>query len=147
MTMPIMKQIAALHDMDQNGLKALWREYFGAEPPAYRRGFLIRGLAHRIQELTFGGLDTQHQRRLEALVDNKAKPTAKPAVRDLLPGTRLVRDWKGVAHEVTVLGHGYEYQGRKFRSLSAIARQIAGSRWNGWLFFGVANPNKKGRAA
>ena len=53
---PVLKQIAGLPKLSYPELKALWREYFGAEPPAYRRGFLIRGLAHRLQELAFGGL-------------------------------------------------------------------------------------------
>ena len=52
MTSPVLKQIAGLPKLSQDELKALWREYFGVEPPAYRRGFLVRGLAHRLQELT-----------------------------------------------------------------------------------------------
>jgi hypothetical protein len=55
-TSPVLKQIAGLPKLSHGELKALWREYFGVEPPAYRRGFLVRGLAHRIQELTYGGL-------------------------------------------------------------------------------------------
>ncbi|MBF0094667.1 MAG: DUF2924 domain-containing protein [Alphaproteobacteria bacterium] len=148
MTSPILKQIAELHDAPQDKLKELWREYFCSEPPAYRRGFLIRGLAHRIQELTYGGLDPLHQRRFDALVAEKPKARkAEPVARDLLPGTRLVRTWQGVAHEVNVLSDGLEYQGRRFRSLSAVAREITGTRWNGWIFFGLANPNKKERTA
>jgi hypothetical protein len=54
-----------------------------------------------------------------------------------IAGTRLIREWKGVEHTVTVLDDGYEYQGRPYKSLSAIARAIAGTRWNGWVFFGV----------
>lgn len=68
MSLPILKQIADLHGKSQDDLKALWREYFNVPPPAYRRGFLIRGLAQRIQELTFGGLAPAHQARLDALV-------------------------------------------------------------------------------
>ena len=56
---------------------------------------------------------------------------------DLLPGTRLVRDWQGVQHEVTVLSGGFEYRGRRFKSLSVIARTITGTRWSGPLFFGM----------
>ncbi len=55
-------------------------------------------------------------------------------------GTRLIREWQGVEHHVTVLTDGYEYQGRKYKSLSAIARAIAGTRWNGPLFFGLRRP-------
>ena len=56
-TSPVLKQIAGLPKLSHAELKALWREYFGVEPPAYRRGFLVRGLAHRLQELTYGGLE------------------------------------------------------------------------------------------
>ena len=56
-----------------------------------------------------------------------------------IAGTRLIREWKGVEHCVTVLDDGYEYQGRPFKSLSAVARTITGTRWNGLLFFGLKN--------
>ena len=56
-------------------------------------------------------------------------------------GTRLIREWKGVEHAVTVLADGYEYQGRRYKSLSAIARAITGTRWNGPAFFGLARRN------
>ena len=146
MTISVIKQIAELPTLPQDRLKELWREYFGTEPPAYRRGFLVRGLAHRIQELTYGCLSAAHQARLEALIADVETPKngrrgAKKALNGerLLLGTRLVREWKGVAHEVTAIEGGFEYQGRRFRSLSAVARAIAGTRWNGPLFFGLRN--------
>lgn len=150
MSLPILKQIADLHTRSQDELKALWREYFGVEPPAYRKGFLIRGLAQRIQELTYGGLPEAHRKRLDALVEDKAKggkPSPGATAGALLPGTRLVREWQGVAHHVTVLADGLEYQGRRYQSLSAVAREIAGTRWNGWALFGVANPAKRERTS
>ena len=154
MTTPILKQIAELPTLPQDRLKDLWREYFGSEPPAYRKGFLVRGLAHRIQELTYGGLSPAHQARLAAMIADEETPRngrrrSKPAPNGerLLLGTRLVREWKGVAHEVTVIEGGFEYQGRRYRSLSAVARAITGTRWNGWLFFAVPNPNKRGRSS
>ena len=73
-TSPVLKQIAGLPKLSHAELKALWREYFGAEPPAYRRGFLVRGLAHRIQELTYGGLKPAYQARLEAMITGTEKP-------------------------------------------------------------------------
>ncbi len=146
MTASVLKQIAELPTLPQNRLKELWREYFGVEPPAYRKGFLVRGLAHRIQELAFGGLSPAHQARLDALIADEEAPkngrkAGKSAPRrdQLLLGTRLVREWKGVAHEATVIEGGFEYQGRRYRSLSAIARAITGTRWNGPLFFGLRN--------
>jgi hypothetical protein len=56
-----------------------------------------------------------------------------------LAGTRLIREWQGVEHCVTVRDHDFEYHGRPFKSLSAIARAITGTRWNGWIFFGLKN--------
>lgn len=149
----ILAQIARLPDLPHGRLKELWREYFGVEPPAYRKGFLVRGLAHRIQELKFGSLSPAHQPRLEALVADEEAPKngrkrSKPAPHGerLLLGTRLVREWKGVAHEATVIESGFEYQGRKYKSLSAVARAITGTRWNGPLFFGLRS-HRGGKAA
>ena len=150
MSLPILKKIADLHTRSQDELNGLWLEYFGAEPPAYRRGFLIRGLAQRIQELTYGGLPPTHQQRLDALVDDQGRGKRRGGGRadagrasgHLLPGTKLVREWQSVAHHVTVLADGFEYQGRHFKSLSAIARAITGTRWNGWRFFGLREIGK-----
>ena len=140
MTTPILKQIAELHGLDHGQLKDRWREYFGAEPPGYRRGFLIKALAYRIQELTYGGLPTEVRQELDARIDGK-EPNGKRrnGVSDDRPvaGTRLIREWQGVEHHVTVQTDGFEYQGRKYKSLSAIARAVTGTRWNGPLFFGL----------
>ena len=81
------------------------------------------------------------------VAERKKTRKAESSPRELLPGTRLVRDWKGVSHQVTVLTDGFEYQGLRFSSLSAIARAITDTRWNGWVFFGIPNPNRKERAA
>ena len=56
-----------------------------------------------------------------------------------IAGTRLIREWQGIEHAVTVRGADFEYQGRPYKSLSAIAREITGVRWNGWVFFGLKN--------
>ena len=86
-TSPVLKQIAGLPKLSQAELKALWREYFGVEPPAYRRGFLIRGLAHRIQELTYGGSKPAYQARLDAMIagDGEAE-RRRPARAAAAPG-------------------------------------------------------------
>src|SRR5918994_6753819 len=108
-TPPVLKQIARLPKLSHAELKALWREYFGVEPPAYRRGFLVRGLAHRIQELTYGRLKPAYEARLDAMIAGTEKPNGagRPGRRarqevNLLQGTRLLREWRGVTHEVTV---------------------------------------------
>jgi hypothetical protein len=73
-TSPVLKQIAGLPKLSHGELKALWKEYFGTEPPAYRRGFLVRGLTHRLQELTYGGLKPAYQARLDAMIEGTEKP-------------------------------------------------------------------------
>src|SRR5690606_4653342 len=114
--------------------------------------YLIPRLAWRIQELAYGGLSDTAKQRLEQLMrmkeietksagrkrdDDKPKKINRPAV-----GTRLVREYHGVEHHVTVTRNGFEYQGRTFRSLSQIAREITGSPWSGPLFFGLVQKDK-----
>ena len=149
MTSPVLRQIAGLPKLSHAELKALWREYFRVEPPAYRRGFLIRGLAHRLQELTYGGLKPAYQARLDAMIEGKDQPAGRSGRRprhevNLLEGTKLIREWQGVAHEVTVIEGGFEHQGRRYRSLSAAARSITGSQWSGPLFFGLRKTGSGG---
>ena len=135
MTDPIPARLAALKTMPLPDLKAEWRTLFGTEPPGYNRRFLESRLAYRIQELAYGGLKPETVRRLEALGEQFAdrNVTRRRIRHDAMPiaGTRLLREWQGVEHTVTVLTDGYEWQGRPYRSLSAIARAITGTRWNG----------------
>jgi hypothetical protein len=139
----VLVQIASLKLLATPILKARWRELFGTEPPAYNRRFLESRLAYRIQELAYGGLKPETIERLEALGEqlDGGNPIVRRTRTDMKPiaGTRLIREWKGVEHCVTVLDDSYEYQGRPFKSLSAIARAITGTRWNGLVFFGIKN--------
>ena len=137
-------RLAALPTQPIAELKAEWRRLFGTEPPPYNRRFLESRLAYRIQELAYGGLRPETLARLEALgehIDGKGM-TLRRARRDQrpLPGTRLLREYQGVEHIVTTTRDGYEYRGRRYQSLSAIARAITGTRWNGWMFFGLRKP-------
>jgi hypothetical protein len=124
-------------------LKQQWRDLFETEPPPYNRRFLESRLAYRIQELAYGGLKPETIERLEALGEQLASGKSPTHPRDSanrpISGTRLIREWQGVEHCVTVRDHDYEYQGRPYKSLSAVARAIAGTRWNGWVFFGLRN--------
>ncbi len=140
---PVLAQLAALKGASAPVLKTKWRALFDSEPPPYNRRFLESRLAYRIQELAYGGLKKETVERLRTLgkqYDSKAgvSPKNRP---DRLPiaGTRLVREWKGMQHSVTIRTDGFEFQGRPYKSLSAIAREITGVRWNGWVFFGLKN--------
>ncbi len=134
-------QLAALPGKSIAELRDLWRELYQAEPPPYNRGFLVKRLAYRIQELTYGGLSAPTVARLDSLADEEeARLQGKPRRRITdrpVAGTCLVREWQGVEHHVMVLVDGFEYQGRTYRSLSAVARAITGTQWNGPLFFGL----------
>jgi hypothetical protein len=134
-------RLAALPSADIRDLKEQWRSLFGTEPPPYNRRFLERRIAYRIQELAYGGLKPETLARLEALGEqiDGGNITLRRIRQDQRPiaGTRLLREYQGVEHVVTVTRDGYEYQGCPYQSLSAIARAITGTRWNGWMFFGL----------
>ena len=140
---PIPARLAALKTATTLALKAQWRELFDSEPPPFNRRYLESRLAYRIQELAYGGLKPETIRRLERLGDElDGGDRKKSRIRaDLKPitGTRLLREWQGVEHVVTVTSDGFDWQGRPYKSLSAIARAITGTRWNGWVFFGLKN--------
>ncbi len=140
---PIPSRLAALKTTPTLDLKAQWRDLFETEPPPFNRRYLESRLAYRIQELAYGGLKSQTVKRLEALGEqlDGGNITTRRIRADLKPiaGTRLIRDWQGVEHIVTVTQDGFDFQGRPYQSLSAIARAITGTRWNGWVFFGLKN--------
>ncbi len=143
----VLAQLAELERLSHVSLKRRWRVLFGSEPPAYGRQFLRRRLAYRIQELAFGGLSEGVRTQMEALVpsvesqeDQSAPPRTKhgktkPGLAP--PGTRLIREFHGKRYEVVVAERGFEFKGRRYRSLSAIAREITGTQWNGPAFFGL----------
>ncbi|MFI0849153.1 DUF2924 domain-containing protein [Mesorhizobium sp. IMUNJ 23232] len=141
----VLARLAALKDAPISDLKQQWRDLFQSEPPPYNRAFLESRLAFRVQELAFGGHKPETLARLRALAEQlgddrgsgrrgRGRGGDRP-----LAGTRLVREWQGVEHVVTVTAGGFEWQGRPYSSLSAVARAIAGTRWNGPLFFGLRN--------
>ena len=144
----VLAQLAALKTAPMAALKARWRELFDSEPPPYNRRFLENRLAYRIQELAYGGLSPETVERLVALgeeLDGGKAAVRKRRMDDRpIAGTRLIREWQGVEHSVTVLADGYEYQGRPYGSLSAVARAITGTRWNGLVFFGLKNQRRRG---
>lgn len=140
---PIPARLAALKTATTPELKAQWRDLFDSEPPPFNRRYLESRLAYRIQELAYGGLKPETIRRLERLGEElDGGDRKKSRIRaDTIPivGTRLIREWQGVERVVTVTTDGFEWQGRPYKSLSAIARAITGTRWNGWVFFGLKN--------
>ena len=144
---PVLARLAALKTTPTPKLKEQWRQLFEGEPPAFNRRYLESRLAYRIQELAYGGLKPETVRRLEKLGEEmdggRIDVRKRPANDRPISGTRLIRDYQGVEHCVTVRDNDFEYQGRPYKSLSAIARAITGTQWNGVVFFGL----KSGRRA
>ena len=136
----VLAQLSALKTAPVGALKQKWRDLFEREPPPFNRKYLESRLAYRIQELAYGGLKPETIERLNALADelegNTKIRNRQPQTRPIA-GTRLIREWKGVEHCVTVRTDDFEYQGRPYKSLSAIARTITSTRWNGLVFFGL----------
>jgi Protein of unknown function (DUF2924) len=144
MTDTVLARVAALKTTRTIDLKRQWRELFGTEPPPYNRRFLETRLAYRIQELAYGGLKPETIARLEAIAEDLdgGDPDRRRRHAEQnrpIAGTRLIREWKGIEHCVTVRDEDFEYQGRPYKSLSAVARAITGTRWNGLIFFGLKN--------
>jgi len=142
-------EVAALGDLDLAALRERWEKLFGNPPPkSLRRAFLVKACAYQTQVKAFGGLSAATKRRLRQIVEAARDGTvdAVVAAPRIKPGVRLVRAWRGTTHVVTVLAdRKFEWNGERYGSLSAIARQITGTSWNGRAFFGVQQGN--GRAA
>ncbi len=137
----VMAQVVVLPDKTTDELKRMWRDLYDSDPPPYNRAFLIKRLGYRLQELSIGSLSETSRKRLDAMaadpeygdpVKMRRRQTGRP-----ITGTRLIREWRGVEHQVTVLDDGFEYQGQRYKSLSVIARTITGTRWSGPIFFGL----------
>ena len=139
--------LAALDDLPLNKLKERWSDLYGSAcPPGMSRNILVRAIAYRIQERALGGLDRSTRRRLDrAAADLAAGRNPAPFAPKIKSGTRLLREWQGKVHEVIILDKGVEYRGESWPSLSAVAREITGTRWSGPRFFGLKGvPNGQG---
>jgi hypothetical protein len=136
----LIEQIAALEALGIEQLRSRWAEAYGRPPPACSHPqFLVRGLAHSLQQDMLGGLAPALRRRLVGLAGALERHGQDPSLTAprIKPGTRLIRQWRGAIHQVTVLENGFAYRGARYRSLSAIARTITGTRWSGPTFFGL----------
>lgn len=128
-----------LAEMPAEDLKTEWARRYAAPVPNLSEHMLRLGIAYRMQELKLGGLSRATRSQLRQSTARASRgDNRKPMPRKLTPGTRLVRDWHGVGHTVTVLDLGFEYDGQTWKSLTAIAKAITGTHWNGPRFFGLA---------
>ena len=130
-------------------LRKRYQELFRTEPPkAFGPDLLRRSIAQRIQERAYGGLSRSTQRLLDQLVKAAmAKPNGRLELpRRIKPGSELVRTWKGKTHRVMVMADGFAHDGKTFTSLSEIASEITGTRWNGPRLFGLRSAANKAGA-
>ena len=132
-----------LAELPLEDLTAEWVRRHGAPAPNLSSELLRLGIGYKLQERKLGGISRSTRSLLRQVVERDGQASAKPLPRKLTPGTRLVRDWHGVGHTVIVLEDGFEYDGRHWKSLTAIAKAITGNQWNGPLFFGLAERKKK----
>ena len=133
-------QLAAIATMTYAELHVTWRWHYRAVPPKKMSCDILElGIAWKIQENKLGGLGAAVKRQIADLARTMEVKfdLAKPRAISLKPGARLLRAWEGVTHEVMVVEDGFLWAGKTWRSLSAIAREITGTRWSGPRFFGL----------
>ncbi len=159
MTLEIERKLAELERMTVRELQRYSRETFGETPPSRHKQHLLHRIAWRLQAQAEGGLSERARRRAEELARDAdlrvrasrgqpdAASTPKLAVqpprdpRLPMPGTLLVRSYRGETRQVKVLDDGFEYDGRLYRTLTAVTKRITGQHWNGYHFFGL--PRKR----
>jgi hypothetical protein len=139
-------EISSLTDLDNNELKARWKSLYDTEAPVRMKRELLRyAVAHRMQERVLGGVKPATCRLLDRIADHAgARNPVKVSVgRKAGKGTILIRNWGGVDHQVEILEKGVLLAGKRYRSLSEVARVITGSHWSGPLFFGLKAQEQK----
>lgn len=141
------KEFQALAVMKPQELRARWREVYRSVAPDIGPDLLRRGIAYRLQERGKGGLTGSIRREIERLVKRlgQSEGALGSSAPTLKPGTRLVRSWHDKMHQVLVLEDGFEFEGRRYVSLSQIARDITGAHWSGPRFFGLVKRAKARR--
>ena len=137
-------RVGHLPHLSMDELWALWDEHFDERPSHHQRVWLESRLAYRMQERAFGGLKPSVRKQLEDIGETGLLPRAmRRDANRLLPGTMLTRVFDDVEHRVLVRGpNDFEYQGRRYTSLTAIACHIAGTRWSGPAFFGLTTKER-----
>jgi hypothetical protein len=143
-------EIGRLPDLGHDELRERWKLLFGRPAPkSLRRKFMARAVAYQMQVAAYGGLSAATRRRLREIavaVRNGDRNSVLGGVQ-IKPGTQLVRQWQNTTLTVTVLDDGFALDGRTYKSLSAIAKAITGTNWNGYAFFGIKRAARGNKAA
>ncbi len=132
-------RLSALAAMSPAQLRAAWRETFRQPPPDMSPELMARAIAWRLQERRHGGLPASVSRELAKVAERLRKTGEVASGNDisLKPGTRLVRSWHGRTINVLVTEDGFEFDGRRYRSLTHISSEVTGTHWSGPRFFGL----------
>ena len=143
-------EITRLPDLRHDELRARWKLLFGRPAPkSLRRKFMARAVAYQMQVAAYGGLSAATRRRLREIataVRNGDRNGVLGGVQ-IRPGTQLIRQWQNTTHTVMVLDDGFALDGRTYKSLSAVAKIITGTNWNGYAFFGIKRSVRGNKAA
>jgi hypothetical protein len=143
-------EIARLPDLGHEDLRKRWKLLFGRPAPkSLRRRFMARAVAYQMQVAAYGGLSAATRRRLREIakaVRNGDRNGVLGGVQ-IKPGTQLIRQWQNTTHAVMVLDDGFALDGRTYKSLSAVAKAITGTNWNGYAFFGIKRTARGNKAA
>ena len=142
----IEREIDRLRSLGLEELRREWRRLHHSEPPRISRDLLALALGYRLQEIAYGGLGKATRRKLQTMAKalrTTGRVAPAPSL-SLKPGGRLVREWGGRTHKVTVTEEGFEYAGENFPSLTKIAKKITGTHWSGPRFFGLPAASAKG---
>jgi hypothetical protein len=138
-------EIAQLAALGAEALRKRWRGLMGNDPPPnLGRKLMIQTIAYRLQERAFGGLKPSTVRIVDRVAGGPGSAQSNPSpARKAGAGTVLIREWGGITHRVTVLDNDVVYRGRRYKSLSEVARLITGTHWSGPMFFGLRNRSKE----
>jgi hypothetical protein len=133
-------EIGRLPALSLRELRDRWKTLFGhPAPKSLRRNFLARAVAYQMQVEAYGGLSVATKRRLREIANAVRTGDANAMIGSsrIKPGTQMIRQWQNTTHTVTALVEGFEWNGRTYKSLSAVANSITGTNWNGFAFFGI----------
>jgi DUF2924 family protein len=133
-------EIGRLPELSLLELRVRWKTLFGhPAPKSLRRNFLARAVAYQMQVEAYGGLSVATKRRLREIAHAVRNGDANAMLGSgrIKPGTQMIRQWQNTTHTVTALADGFEWNGRTYKSLSAVANAITGTNWNGFAFFGI----------
>jgi len=144
MTNSLSLELASLATMKPTELRSRWREVYRNVAPDIGPDLLRRGIAYRLQERGQGSLTSSTRREIERQIKRLGKDDGEAVIEpSLKPGTRLVRSWHGKMHQVLVLDDGFEFDGRRYASLTQIAGDITGTHWSGPRFFGLVTRRRR----